>query len=162
MKTIRKRIVVELKDIDVDVSSASVPTLSDLTNISKNTLSGCGCCWWLATPGSSKWTARYVNAKGDVSDAGANVVHQILGVRPVIHFTSRPNELEAGDSIKICGYSFTVISENAAIADEIIQESTFSYHGTPTNDYQCSKIKDDVNRWYEHKIKPYLKGENYE
>ena len=111
--------------------------------------------WWLRSPGIFVFDAACVDGEdGTVDVCGYNVV-KVFGVRPAL-IISNLGDFEVGDKFEVGNkfenskYTFTVITDNYALCDNIIGSSPFreDHKADDANDYEKSDIKKYVDEWF--------------
>ena len=99
--------------------------------------------WWLRSPGYHNFTAAFVEVNGDVNESGYNVAIDYPAVRPVLKLLGA-SDLLIKEKLDLAGHTWTVISENLALCDDILGWTCFS---NDTNAYETSDIKKYIDNW---------------
>ena len=103
--------------------------------------------WWLRSPGYLNSHAAYVS-NGGIVYADGRVVDRKNGLRPALRIDDlKANNLRIGDKIQVANRDWTVISNDLALCDEIIQREPFNYDKTHGNNYESSHIKEVLDKW---------------
>lgn len=116
--------------------------------------------WWLRSPGGYYRNAAIVYDDGDVVGYGHRVYFD-SGVRPALEVgyermcMVNPQRLDRGDKIKLAGQTWTVISDQYILCDDIIGKHTFrkDYNASDANDYKKSDVKKFLEDWFKKNIK---------
>ena len=106
--------------------------------------------WWLRSPGNYPDCAAYVDCGGKVRAGGTDVDNIDFGVRPALRFSNpESSNLVPGDSFEAGGERWTIIDDNLALCDRIIEKSVFrtDTNAPDANDYEKSDVKTWLENW---------------
>ena len=107
--------------------------------------------WWLRSPGYIDYEAACVfGTDGLVYGLGYNVSWK-LGVRPALQIANlESSNLGLGDSFGFAGYTWTIISNDKALCDDVIGYSVFreDWEAEDANNYEASDVKKYLERWF--------------
>ena len=150
------RIITTTKKIDLDIQEITLLSIEEtkeyLTREQLATVSW----WWLRSPGSSPYDAACVGSDGGVNAFGNFVYYCDNGVRPALRIANLDSSnLSKGDIIKVGGESWTIISDNLALCDRIVEYSAFraDWKAPDANVYEKSDVKKELDKWaLEHGI----------
>lgn len=110
--------------------------------------------WWTMTPAVrmryyfrcrdiNEYQVMFVNIEGELITMGLSVFSK-ADLRPVLKCQESNTCWNVGSSFSFGNLSFTVLSTDTAIADDVIGESEFS---RDTNDYEKSTAKKILEEW---------------
>lgn len=105
--------------------------------------------WWLRSPGYCLNCAASVDPDGAVLTGGHNV-YCYFGVRPALRFSNpESSNLVPGDSFDAGGERWTIIDDDLALCDRIIEKSVFrtDTNAPDANDYEKSDVKTWLENW---------------
>lgn len=110
-------------------------------------LASTGETWWLRPSSDYDYNAAHVDVDDTIYLDG-DLVSYNFGVRPALRIDNlESNHLQIGDKIQIAHHSWTVISDDLVLCDEIITREPFNPAKTRGNDYESSHIKEFVTKW---------------
>lgn len=146
------------QEVDIDIlgitllSEEEAKALpSEIRNIGKS--------WWLSSPGYDFNLAALVDFNGDVYDFGY-VVDDRHGVRPALEVGYEGMcmvnpRLDRGAKINLAGHTWTVISDQYILCDDIVGEYVFrnDWKDSYSNDYEKSDVKKFLEDWFDKNVK---------
>ena len=109
---------------------------------------GIGKPWWLRSPGGDDDYVAVVYGDGYVYING-HCVHDAYGVRPALIVNLESSGLEIGDKFKLAEQTWTIISDEYALCDDIIDVRAFRYEDKAfdANDFEKSDVKKFLKSW---------------
>lgn len=111
--------------------------------------------WWLRSPGDKNSLVLGVfGYTGVINDGGFNTFGY-LGVRPALKISNlNSSNLGFGDSFEFAGYTWTVISNDKALCNTIIDYSAFreDWRAKYANDYETSDVKKYLDKWFAENV----------
>lgn len=105
------------------------------------------CWWWLRSPGYDQRRATYVYGGNDIV-YGDYVDNDSYAVRPALKSDWIFKDIEIGSKINAYGNTWTVISDELALSDYIINFRRFDGE---SNNYEESEIKQYLEEWLDEK-----------
>lgn len=145
------------QEVDIDIlgitllSAEEAETLPpDIRDIKKT--------WWLRSPGYGDNYASIMlegfTAFTDIRDDSKIDVRPALEVGYERMCMTKPR-LDRGDKINLAGHTWTVISYQYILCDDIIGKCAFrkDYNASDANDYEKSDVKKFLDDWFEKSIK---------
>ena len=108
--------------------------------------------WWLRSPGNNDYNAAFVVGGSGFVYVFGIIVDKEFGVRPALQISNLTSlNFEIGDKFDFANYTWTVISEDKALCDDIIDNSAFrkDWKAKDANDYEKSDIKKYLENWWE-------------
>ena len=140
----------ELKELDI--TGATLLSIDEAGKLPEDMRRANDIHWWLRSPSYYDYKAAFVDGeRGDVSVDGTFVLES-FGVRPALEISDlKSSDLQIGDQFNYGGRSFTVISDQYALCDEIIERYPFrkNWKAKDANVYEASDIKKFVDDWFE-------------
>lgn len=115
--------------------------------------------WWLRSPGYYQHTAARVLSDGSIyynsvfADSGC--------VRPaLLIWNPESSNLNHGDKFELAGYTWTVLSEDIALCDKAVGQTSFrnDYQAQDANDFEKSDIKQWLYNWAEENGIEFIRG----
>lgn len=106
--------------------------------------------WWLRSPGYYSDRAARVLLDGVVDIYGDFVeYYDSTAVRPALIFSPKPS-LKKGDKIYLAGYTWTIISRDMMLCDDVVGYTYFrkDWEAKNANDYKASDIKKWLHNWW--------------
>jgi hypothetical protein len=133
-----------------EIEGATLLTVEEAKELSKN-ISLAERNWWLRSPGGfDDWAAFVFGDDGHVDDDGY-FVYEEFGVRPALRISNlESSDLQVGDKFIFGGQSWTIISDDKALCDDVMGESVFCRDlcAKDANVYEASDVKKFVDDWY--------------
>lgn len=106
--------------------------------------------WWLRSPGYARRDAANVDYDGSLN---FYYVINVSGcVRPALYiWDPQSSNLKRGDKFDLAGYTWTVLSDDLALCDDIVGSTCFreDWLADDANDYDKSDIKQWLHDWAE-------------
>lgn len=155
-------IIIDAKDIIGNIKGATLLSVEEYETYKENIPSVLD-DWWLRSAGSLNCDAFLVYYLDECYDNPGwhcrNIaVDHNAGVRPALQILDLKSEI--GTKIKFDSNTFTVISENYALCDEIVGFSAFKTfkgslknHNECLNNYENSLIKEYVDEWFKSRTR---------
>ena len=110
--------------------------------------------WWLRSPGFYSSDAACVFGDGSVCAVGFIVFCEDIAVRPALRIGNlKALNLRPGDKVEIAGITWTIISEDLALADSVIAHTAFNHDHTVGNEYVGSDLESYIIRWWRYKVR---------
>jgi len=111
--------------------------------------------WWLRSPGFYSYHTPSVDYDGYICGFSVNTRGF---VRPALVITNlKSSNLSVGDTFKINGYEFKIISNTLAwLYKQDMGYYPFNKNAEEGNNYNTSDIKKYVDNWFNTEIKPYI------
>ena len=108
--------------------------------------------WWLRSPGSRQYYAAFVDICGSLNYY-SYVSDDRGGVRPALRICNPYSSLVPGDKFDLAGHVWTVISDELALCDESIGETSFRFdtNASDANIYEKSDIRIWLENWAKEK-----------
>ena len=162
MKTKAEKVITT--EVFLDIEEITLLTTEEARLVPRRILAA-GDNWWLRSPGYDVRLAAYVYLDGFVLIDGY-IVDNAFGVRPALRICNFSSaNLNLGDKLKLAGETWTVISEDFVLCDDIIGECAFRHdYKTPdANDYEKSDVKKYLETWAKDRglvIEPKTEGGN--
>lgn len=149
------RIITTTKKIDLDIQEITLLSIEETKEYLTREQLATGSWWWLRSPGFNPTRAANVRSDGKVRTSGLDVLYDI-GVRPALRIANLDSSnLSKGDIIKVGGESWTIISDNLALCERIVEYSAFraDWKAPDANVYEKSDVKKELDKWaLEHGI----------
>lgn len=140
---VKKKVIIE-KECNIEFSGATLLSADEASTLLTKQEKNYEKYWWLRTPGSHSIYACCIGHNGNVRHYGNNI-HNYTNIRPAL-IISKLGDFKVGDYFSIGEYEFKIISpELAWLHKQDIGNSIFG----ETNDYESSKVKIYVDKWYE-------------
>ena len=151
-----ERLIVER--VDIPIEGITLLSVEESQKLSKDILHCESDDWWLRSPGNSDDKAAVVRGLDDCVDQDGCSVDDEYGVRPALRvhpFHSNPYGVRIGDTIRLFGYKWTVISDTLLLCNDLVDDIPFRKNGKAedTNDYEKSDIKKWLENWYKEQSK---------
>lgn len=149
----RKKMKVEVRNTTVDIDINGITLLSKEEYITyKNEISNVDNSWWLRSPDSDDIRVAAVSGIGSIYYFIGDTAGYNVGVRPALKINLESSSSRVGDGFLWAHHSWTVISENYAICDSIIEKRPFNENLESGNDYNVSDIKSWLENWFNSNI----------
>ena len=142
---------------DINIDGITLLSSEEYACFKKNIVD-IGYRWWLRSPGLKSIYAAFVYYDGSVNNYGDFVDLDTYAVRPALIINPTSSHLEIGSKIRVADYTWTVISDDYALCDEIIGQYCFrkDRRAKNANVYKASDIKKYIENWWAEQVK---KGE---
>ena len=144
--------------IDIDIIGVTLLSAEEAEALPKE-IRSIDKYWWLRSPGYFNYLAMYVRGDGSVDYNGDDVNYDGFGVRPALEVGYERMclvnpRLDRGDKINLAGHTWTVISGQYILCDDIIGKCAFrtDWKGSDANDYEKSDVKKFLDDWFEKNI----------
>lgn len=150
MRIQKIKIIETREDLNLDITGITLLSIEEAEEVPEN-IRDCGYDWWLRSPGYSGILAACVYG-GHVYNFNVKLE---FGVRPALKFNPSSANLQIGDSIKMFGYNWTIITDNLMLCDDIVGKTVFreDWEAKDANDYEASDIKKWLENWYAEQLK---------
>lgn len=103
--------------------------------------------WWLCSPGDFETYSALVDGSGDVDILGS-LVDKELGVRPALQSSNLKSlNLNIGNELKVNDKTYTIVSDDMVISNDLIGRHPFNYDYRKGNHYNRSDIKQFLDEW---------------
>ena len=137
----------------LDISGATLLSAEEAEKYN-NRIKRINYAWWLRSPGThGKYAACVFGESGYVYDNG-DFVSGTLGVRPALIVNLKSSNFEIGDRFDFANYTWTIISGEYALCDDIVGECVFreDWKEKGANVYEASDVKKYGDDWFEGSI----------
>lgn len=136
--------------MNLKITGITLLSTEETENIPEN-LKSVGIPWWLRSPGVSNYYASIVGNDGCIYSYGNSVCFSGFGIRPALIFNPESSNLKIGDKFKLAEYDWTIITENIALCNGIIDNGPFreDWQAEDANNYEKSDIKKFLENWAE-------------
>ena len=147
-----EKIITTIIPLEVEIKDITLLSIDEY-EACKNTVPSVDGWWWLRSPGYYSNSAASVDRGGGVDDDGNYVDYDHYAVRPALVYES--NYLQFEDKVKILNYTWTVISKNILLCDDIVGYTCFreDWRVDDANDYEKSDIKKWLENWWKERVK---------
>lgn len=107
--------------------------------------------WWLRSPGYDQISAVYMLYDGSLLYSGVD--NDCGCVRPALRICNPYSSLIPGDKFDLAGHVWTVISDELALCDESVGETSFRFdtNASDANVYEKSDIRIWLENWAKEK-----------
>lgn len=137
--------------VEIDIKEVTLLSVEEARRAEENVpdiLAATHDFWWLRSPGNSAPYAAGVCNYGSVYTSGYGVNCDSNGVRPALRISNLKSlHLLIGSKITVNNYSFTVVSRDLALCDQLIDHAPFNRDYKKGNVYETSDIKQVVDKW---------------
>ena len=106
--------------------------------------------WWLRSPGPIRYDVACVDYDGTLFYSNVYDAHGC--VRPALYiWNPQSSDLKRGDKFDLAGYTWTVLSDDLALCDDIVGCTCFreNWPTKDANDFDASDIKKWLHKWAE-------------
>lgn len=147
-----EKIITTTIPLEIEIKDITLLSIDEY-EACKNTVPLVDDWWWLRSPGNYCNNVTYVDYDGYVNIYGRRANFGFCGVRPALIFES--NYLQFEDKVKILNYTWTVISNNMMLCDDVVGQTCFNkdYETDNTNNYEKSDIKVWLHKWWKERAK---------
>lgn len=144
-----EKIIVSTAEIELEIEEVTLLSAEEY-NAYKERIPPVHCWWWLRSPGRGTDLAANVRSEETTDYRGDLVVHGTCAVRPVLKIRNPlAANLEILDRFTLAKHTWTVISEDLAICDDIVGKTCFrnDWKAADANIYEVSDIKTWLAGW---------------
>ena len=147
-KTIRAdKLIISKKSIELEIDGVTLLTIEEAKALIDKQRYQTP-TWWLR----NIYAAFVDGESGSVDVTGIDICNELFGVRPALQISNlTSSDFEIGDRFEFANYTWTVISEDKALCDDIIGYSVFrdDWKAKDASDYEKSDIKKYLDNWWE-------------
>ncbi len=147
-----EKLVISTVETNIEIIEVTLLSIEEY-EACKDRVPKVGDWWWLRSPCSIGNYAVYVNTDGSIYYASFLGNH-LSTIRPALRIRNpKSASHQIMDKFNLAGYTWTVVSEDMALCDNIIGRTFFreDWKATDASVYEASDIKKWLDRWVKKK-----------